>query len=676
MILSLRKVITTARRFAGRLGRDVAGNTLAMMAIAVIPISAMIGSGVDMSRAYLTKSRLQQACDAGALAGRRAMTGATLDSAAKTQADNLFNFNFPAGTMNTTNVVFTPTNTVDPTTGNPAGQVTATATATMPTTIMRMFGKQEIVLDVACDAKLEVTNTDIMFVLDVTGSMNCAVGVSGDCGLVEQSSSKLSALRTAVVNFYTTINSAMTTDARLRIGFVPYSTTVNVGYLLPSIYFVDADHALYQSRERVLAGTSTTNSNGSWPANNSSTPTWSGYSGWSTVSNTTVSGSSACTTPAMTYSAGTATTGSPNSSTNSSTGVVTTTTDTTRLMTETSYQKTYTSSSKNCKIESRTRTRTETKTDTSTMTPDYNWEYKQWHPTAGTFADFIAGNAVTTMTGNTTSTNGPATSISSTWNGCIEERKTVSQTTFTTIPSTAYDMDIDMVPTSDQDTKWRPGWGQIIYDRPTAGTTRPDVGAQTTDNNSGGGYSKPSGNSLACPKAAQKLQTMTLDQVKQYVNAAPYNTSVTLKGVGYTYHDVGMIWGARLLSPTGIFASENATAPNGKPINRHIIFMTDGDMQPNADSYGLYGYEALDGRVGNGTTSDLTSRHNNRFVALCDAARAKNINIWVVAYASSLNTQLTSCADPGKSFTAANDTQLQQQFQTIAQRIARLRLSK
>lgn len=673
---SLRDSIIALSRFAGRLGRDVAGNTLAMMAIATIPIAAMVGSGVDMSRAYMVKSRLQQACDAGALAGRRAMTGPTLDSNAETQARNLFNFNFPAGTMNTTNVVFTPTNTVDQS-GNPAGQVTATATATLPTTIMQMFGKQSIVLEVDCDAKLEVTNTDVMFVLDVTGSMNCAVGVSGDCGLVEQTNSKLSALRSAVVNFYTTLNSAMTTDARLRIGFVPYSTTVNVGYLLPSNYLVDS--WAYQSRRRFPDGTYTTSTDDSGWVNDG---VWTSWSGWTTyehtANNSTTSGQ--CSTPGNSTSDGTVTTtgGTPSTDAN---GVITTETTEERVRTETDYDWTWgvndtSGTSRDCRKRSRTRTRDQVRTVTVTQTPNYDWSYEQWTPPAADFASYKAGNAVTTMTGNTSSTNGPATAVSSTWLGCIEERRTVAQTTFTTIPSNAYDMDIDMVPTSDPETKWKPAWTQIIYDRPTVGSARPDVGPKVTDLNSGSGYSKPSGNGLACPKAAQKLQEMTLDQVKQYVNAAPYNTSPTFKGVGYTYHDVGMIWGARLLSPTGIFASENATAPNGKPINRHIIFMTDGDMTSNVDSYGLYGMEGLDGRVGNGTTSDLVTRQNNRFVAMCNAARAKNITIWVVAYANALNAQLTSCADSGKAFTAANDAQLQSQFQMIAQRIAKLRLSK
>ena len=30
---------------------------------------------------------------------------------------------------------------------------------------------------------------------------------------------------------------------------------------------------------------------------------------------------------------------------------------------------------------------------------------------------------------------------------------------------------------------------------------------------------------------------------------------------GNTYHDIGLIWGARLESPTGIFSADNALTP-------------------------------------------------------------------------------------------------------------------
>jgi len=80
-----------------RLARDIAGNTLAIMAASLIPLTAMIGSGVDMSRAYLAQNRLQQACDAAALAGRRVMTDGTANSTVTAEATKLFNFNFAQG---------------------------------------------------------------------------------------------------------------------------------------------------------------------------------------------------------------------------------------------------------------------------------------------------------------------------------------------------------------------------------------------------------------------------------------------------------------------------------------------------------------------------------------------------------------------------------------------------
>ncbi|NWM54871.1 hypothetical protein GY652_26805, partial [Escherichia coli] len=65
--------IARRRSLLVRLRNDRAGNTLAMMAIALIPLLGFVGSAVDTARLYLIKVRMQQACDAGALAGRKFM---------------------------------------------------------------------------------------------------------------------------------------------------------------------------------------------------------------------------------------------------------------------------------------------------------------------------------------------------------------------------------------------------------------------------------------------------------------------------------------------------------------------------------------------------------------------------------------------------------------------------
>src|SRR3546814_2075218 len=57
-----------------------------------------------------------------------------------------------------------------------------------------------------------------------------------------------------------------------------------------------------------------------------------------------------------------------------------------------------------------------------------------------------------------------------------------------------------------------------------------------------------------------------------------------LEAKGFTYHDVGMAWGARLISPNGLFASDNAKEEkNDRPISRQILFMTDGEMNRSGE---------------------------------------------------------------------------------------------
>ena len=179
-------------RFLGRFPRDVRGNTLAIVAAALIPITAMIGSGVDMSRAYMARTRLQSACDAAALAGRRVMTNDTLSSAVTMEANRFFNFNFNQGLYGT--APFTPVVT------RPAqGTIRVAASTTMPTTIMAMFGFATLPLDVTCDASLNFVNTDVMLVLDVTGSM--LEDINGNSTSVA-GNRKIAALRDAVMALY------------------------------------------------------------------------------------------------------------------------------------------------------------------------------------------------------------------------------------------------------------------------------------------------------------------------------------------------------------------------------------------------------------------------------------------------------------------------------------------
>src|SRR3954466_1667747 len=241
--------------FMRRLARDARGNTLAIVGAALVPLAGMIGSGVDMSRAYMAKTRLQSACDAGALAGRRVMQNDTLTTSVTSEATRFFNFNFPQQLYST--ATFTPA-----VTRPSSGTVRVTASTTIPTSIMRIFGFTSLPLNVTCDASLNFVNTDVMLVLDTTGSMDNDVN---DNYTSNDSARKITALRDAVMALYDQLAPTQTQLAaagmRLRYGIVPYSSTVNVGALIRSVNsgFL-SDSVTYQSR---VANYNTLNSSSS-----------------------------------------------------------------------------------------------------------------------------------------------------------------------------------------------------------------------------------------------------------------------------------------------------------------------------------------------------------------------------------------------------------------------------
>lgn len=207
-----------ARGFLGRLAADTRGNALAIIAAAVIPLIAMVGSGVDLSRAYLARTRLQQACDAGVIAGRKVM-GDSVDATVTAEVRKFVNFNFPQGTLQTTAFTIVPTEGTNE-------SVDLSLSTTMPTALMKIVGFTTFGIDVNCTARQDFVNTDVMMVLDVTKSMDDEI----------DGTKKIAALRSAVAALYRALKPAQdkleNASLRLRYGIVPYSSTVNVGKLL------------------------------------------------------------------------------------------------------------------------------------------------------------------------------------------------------------------------------------------------------------------------------------------------------------------------------------------------------------------------------------------------------------------------------------------------------------
>ncbi len=650
--------------FMRKLARDKTANTLVISAAALVPIMAMVGGGVDASRYYMTAARMQAACDAGALAARRAMTNDTFTSEHRTIGLNFFDQNFNDGIFGTESRARDYTTDGD-------GTVIGDASATLPTTIMDAFGYSEFNIEVSCTAEINISNSDIMFVLDVTGSMSqCPSGT--ECN--SNSSSKIVALRSAVMNFYDTVEAATSASAQVRYGFVPYSQQVNVGFSIPREYMADT-HS-YQTRVARYNPAPFPNSDYPDIDEVGETIVISDEQEWLPRSTSNFNSSNVDHYRFRTD--GSAGNNARNFCQNTLPGTrnvsVSGQTQSWQVFaTPTIVTGQWSGGDSNNRAGCRGRVR---KTRTATAA-DVIPQFREWiycEVTPGTAnpcnvnnpsrspAGWESVNLASIYDANSlqvpVATGGAMTT--QTWSGCIEEPVWNDPSgNYSPIPAAAHDLNINLVP-ANESQKWKPSLNRAVYERRDSSNNRTTSNVISTGNQSQPGFT--------CPRAAAKLTEISRTNLQSYVDS--------LAASGNTYHDIGMLWGARLISPRGLFAAENTTAPNGDAIARHIVFMTDGILVTNVENYSTQGIEWWDRRVtGNGDQAREATRRAARLQAICRAAQQENITVWVVAFGTALTQNLIDCASPGRAFQASDSATLNARFQEIAQKIASLRLT-
>ena len=645
-------ILPAGRSLIGRLARDRDGNTLGIALATIILLVSLLGSGVDMARAYMTKSSLQNACDAGVLAGRKAMSASGTYGAAETaKANKMFDFNFNPSSANAQSIAFN-------TTSSGTGAVNGTATTTMPTAIMGVFGFRSISLTAACSAELQMASADVMFVLDTTGSM--IYGTDSSC--CNQPDSKIMGLRQAIRNFYTTVAAAVgdKTSTRIRFGFVPYTSNVNLSDLIssgdmPKSYFADS-----QPMQTALANFNTPVTVGTDKPPVISTETYAtkitqsqcysyGTNSYPTNGGNPINGGGPApkSTTIRTYSYNTWIRSSNDLGTCVRNKSVTTTTYVTR------YQFT------NWRFAAATINVAAFKSAGSLPVP-YEISATATVPNAGTYDMPTLGAMV-----GTTGVTGIYT-LSTKWNGCLEERATVPDFAMSPVPSGATDLDMDSPPVDDA-TRWK------LY-LPDVEWFRGSINVEERIETSLKGETSRQVNE--CPPAAKLFTevdttdpTVVPPWLDSYINTLVAESNST-------YHDIGMIWGARLASPTGIFKNNvNADQAKYSSVSRNIIFMTDGEMSIKGQQYSAYGTELYDNRVSPGAVS-LNAYHNNRFLAACQKAKNLGYTIWVIGFGSELNAQLRACSTAGRAYYASDTTTLNNTFKFIAGQVAELRVSK
>lgn len=603
-----------------------------MIAAAIAPIMAMVGGGVDMGRSYMAQARLQQACDAGVLAARKrlgseaAITG-EIPEATGEIGQRFFNVNFRDGAYGSSDRRFTMTLDED-------YSISGEASVIVPTTIMRIFGFNEVPIAVSCEAQINFNNTDVMMVLDVTGSMSQTN--PGD------SLSKIETLKQTVKGFYLQLQAAALAGTRIRYGFVPYSTNVNVGGLLEDDWVVG--NWSYQSRKLTTNGASVT-----YLTRYSSTTYISG-----TISTAPYSEYAASYSNSKGWHCPTKPSNAVSSSTTSSTKteVVTspfpgTKTTVTYIRTTNGYAYSVAVQDTTCKVSKTTYTNykdTYDRITEPTAGADSEWTYKQYAYDVSNWREDA--------------------------NGCIEERDTYEITDYDNVNlAKALDLDIDLVPSANKaSTQWRPMYPGLIYARAVewSGSGSFTSNQVKTDKE----FVSPDGlGTAACPAPAMKLAELDEDELDEYL--------ATLKANGSTYHDIGMIWGSRLVSPTGLFADENGDAGPNAPTNRNLIFLTDGETAPYDLSYSSYGFEPIDKRRWSTSSSVTLTQHvEQRFAFACKEVKKRNVTVWVIGFGTTLNPIMKDCAGSGHFFEAADAAELNETFATIAKNMSQLRLER
>ncbi|SHE96046.1 Flp pilus assembly protein TadG [Kaistia soli DSM 19436] len=182
--------------------RDRRGNVAVIFGLAAIPILGATGVAIDYGRTTMAHARLADVLDAAVLAvgSKPTMT----DAAAKTMVTAWVDAQLKEnGTIDSWKLdSLTQDN----------GKITATASATVPTTLTKLIGFETMPVSVLSEAIRSVNKLEVALVLDTTDSM---------------SGSNIIALKTAAKNLVTKVTADPKADVKIAV--VPYGANVNVG---------------------------------------------------------------------------------------------------------------------------------------------------------------------------------------------------------------------------------------------------------------------------------------------------------------------------------------------------------------------------------------------------------------------------------------------------------------
>jgi Flp pilus assembly protein TadG len=144
----------------------------------------------------------------------------------------------------------------------------------------------------------------------------------------------------------------------------------------------------------------------------------------------------------------------------------------------------------------------------------------------------------------------------------------------------------------------------------------------------------------------------------------------TMSTEGNTLGNIGMVWGARMISPEAPF--EEAHDWDNEYWKKAVVMMTDGDNTENA-TYSSYWFTAKNNMS--------VTKFNDRFAETCEALKEKGVTVYTVTFTSGINNQTKEyykdCAtSEDHYFDAPSQTELKDAFERIARELSNLHIKE
>lgn len=213
----LQRSLVIVRRALRNYLNNTAGNTAIMMALAAIPLMLAAGAAVDMVRANNTRTVLQSAADAAALAG--AMSGKTGEEDLKAIVEDYLKANHAENVLTNVKKIKQKLNTSKRT-------FSVEINGKLDTAFMFLGGITNMEIGAYAEVELGGNGLEVVLALDNTESMNYE--------------GRMPALKTAAKSLVDTVlDAGSSSGAYVRIGVVPFSNYVNVGLANRSKSWID-----------------------------------------------------------------------------------------------------------------------------------------------------------------------------------------------------------------------------------------------------------------------------------------------------------------------------------------------------------------------------------------------------------------------------------------------------